>query len=113
MVRYEMQRRASIWNGAGKASVGQASRQARHEPHDSTAGGSGGSSKVVSTAPRNSQEPKLRETRLVCLPCQPTPARPASGFSIKGAVSTNTLSSQPNSWAIQRPSAFSRFLITS
>ncbi len=32
-------------------------------------------------------------TRLVCLPCQPIPAACASGFSITGAVSTNTFSS--------------------
>ena len=35
----------------------------------------------------------MRETRLVCLPCQPSPARCASGFSITGAVSTNTFTS--------------------
>jgi hypothetical protein len=39
-----------------------------------------GSSSVVKIAPRNSHEPNSRETRLVCLPCQPNPAAPASGF---------------------------------
>ena len=34
------------------------------------------------------------DTRLVCLPCQPMPAAWASGFSITGAVSTNTFSSR-------------------
>ena len=38
----------------------------------------------VKIAPRNSQEPKSRDTRLVCLPCQPSPAACASGFSITG-----------------------------
>ena len=31
---------------------------------------------------RNSHEPKSRDTRLVCLPCQPSPAAAASGFSM-------------------------------
>src|ERR1700681_2413719 len=48
---------------------------------------------VVKIAPRNSQEPYSRETRLVCLPCQPRPAAAASGFSITAAVSTKTLTS--------------------
>ena len=39
--------------------------------------------------------PRSRETRLVCLPCQPIPAFWASGFSIRGAVSTNTLTAAP------------------
>ncbi len=47
------------------------------------------------SSPRNSQEPKRRDTRFVCLPCQPIPARCASGFSITGAVSTNTFTSSP------------------
>ena len=37
---------------------------------------------------------ELRDTRLVCLPCQPSPARCASGFSITGAVSTKTFTSR-------------------
>ena len=53
------------------------------------------SSAVVKIAPRNSQEPSSRLTRLVCLPCQPRPAASASGFSITGAVSTKTLTSPP------------------
>ena len=55
-----------------------------------------GRSSVVKIAPRNSHEPNSRETRLVCLPCQPRPAACASGFSITAAVSTNTLTSQPD-----------------
>ena len=51
------------------------------------------SSRLVRITPRNSQLPCSRLTRLVCLPCQPIPAACASGFSITGAVSTNTLSS--------------------
>ena len=50
-----------------------------------------GSSSVVSTTPRNSHEPKSRDTRLVCLPWKPSAAPAASGFSIRGAVSTKTL----------------------
>ena len=48
---------------------------------------------VGEDAPRNSQEPNSRDTRLVCLPCQPSPARAASGFSSTGAVSTKTFTS--------------------
>ncbi len=46
-------------------------------------------------APRNSHEPNSRLTSTVCLPCQPIPAASASGFSISGAVSTNTFTSAP------------------
>ncbi len=49
---------------------------------------------MVKIEPRNSQEPNSRLTRLVCLPCQPSPAASASGFSITGAVSTKTLTSR-------------------
>ena len=56
---------------------------------------SGSISAVVRIAPRNSHEPCSRETRLVCLPCQPRPAAAASGFSRSGAVSTNILTSAP------------------
>ena len=63
---------------AGPAMVALRARRAR-------------ASRSVRIAPRNSHEPNSRETRLVCLPCQPIPARAASGFSIRGAVSTNTL----------------------
>ena len=45
-----------------------------------------------------------RDTRLVCLPCQPSPAACASGFSITGAVSTKTLISPPACSMSQRPS---------
>ena len=53
------------------------------------------SSAVVKMLPRKNQEPSSRLTRLVCLPCQPSPAASASGFSMTGAVSTNTFTSQP------------------
>ncbi len=46
-------------------------------------------------APRNSHEPCSRDTSMVFLPCQPSPAAAASGFSITGAVSTKTLTSAP------------------
>ena len=58
------------------------------------AGASGSSSRLVRMIPRNSQLPCSRLTRLVCLPCQPMPAAALSGFSITGAVSTNTFSSR-------------------
>jgi len=68
--------------------------------------------------PRNSHEPCARLTRLVCLPCQPSPAASASGFSITGAVSTKTLRSWPAPAfaklpASQLPSCFNRPLIVS
>ena len=59
-------------------------------------GGDFGSSNVVNTSPRNSHEPCRRDTRFVCLPCQPSPACSASGFSMTGAVSTNTFTSPPS-----------------
>ena len=59
-----MQRRASRRYGAGKAPVGQMSRQARQVPQWSSSGRSGGSSSVVKIAPRNSHEPCSRETRI-------------------------------------------------
>ena len=93
IVRYEMQRRLSRRYGAGKASVGHTSRQRRQEPQRSGSGSSAGSSAVVKIEPRKSQLPNARETSTVCLPCQPSPAAAASGFSITGAVSTNTLAS--------------------
>jgi hypothetical protein len=71
------------------------SRQRRQLPQWSTSGGSRGSSAVVKITPKKSQEPWLRLTRLVCLPCQPSPAFWASGFSITGAVSTKTLTAAP------------------
>ena len=51
-----------------------------------------------------------RETRLVCLPCQPMPAAALSGFSITGAVSTNTFSSDGAWLTMNRASALSPFL---
>ena len=68
---------------------------------------------VVKIAPRNSHEPNSRDTRLVCLPCQPRPAACASGFSITAAVSTNTFTSPPAVATSHRASAFRRFLMTS
>ena len=50
------------------------SRQRLQVPQWSTSGASGSSSAAVRMAPRNSQEPNSRDTRLVCLPCQPSPA---------------------------------------
>ena len=64
-------------------------------PQWSASGASGSSSAEVRIAPRNSHEPNSRETRFVCLPCQPRPAASPSGFSISGAVSTNTFTSAP------------------
>ena len=58
------------------------------------------------------RKPKRRDTRLVCLPIHPVPARMAMGFSITGAVSTNTLTSHAKVSAIQRPAAFRRVFIT-
>ncbi len=84
-----------------------------HDPQCSTSGASLGSSSVVNTAPRKNQLPSARDSRLVCLPCQPIPAACASGFSITGAVSTNTLISAPVSATSQRPSRFNRRLTTS
>ena len=81
--------------GRGKPAVGQASRQRCTTRKPAVRrGASGASSRVVKIAPRNSQLPCSRLTRLVCLPCQPMPAASASGFSITGAVSTKTLSSR-------------------
>ena len=111
-----MHRRASSWKGAGNASVGQASRQRVQEPQRSGSGASRGSSSVVKIAPRNTQLPMSRPRRLVCLPCQPIPAACASGFSITGAVSTNTLIACPFASGCsrsQRPTRFSRFFTTS
>jgi hypothetical protein len=108
-----MQRRASSRYGAGNAAVGQTSRQARQLPQWSLSGASGGRSSVVKIAPRNSQDPNWRETRLVCLPCHPSPAAPASGFSMTAAVSTKTFTSPPASAVSQRANALSRGLMTS
>ena len=49
-----------------------------------------------------------RETRLVCLPCQPIPACCASGFSMTGAVSTKSFKAPGHCPSIQCASAFSR-----
>jgi hypothetical protein len=82
-------------------------------PQLSASGSSGGRSSVVKIAPRNSHEPNCRETRLVCLPCQPNPAAAASGFSITAAVSTNTFTSPPACAISQRAMSFNRGLMTS
>ena len=60
--------------------------------------------------PRNSQLPCSRLTRLVCLPCQPMPAAALNGFSITGAVSTNTFNSLGARSTMNRASAFSALL---
>ncbi len=93
-----MQRRASMRCGPTIAPVGQASIQRVQLPQWSLACSSGA---------RNSQLPWSRLGKLVCLPCHPMPAAADSGFSITGAVSTNTFSWQPASSASQRPIAFS------
>ena len=67
----------------------------------------------VKIAPRKSQLPNSRETRMVCLPCQPSPAAAASGFSITGAVSTNTFTSPPPCAARKPASSLSLPLMTS
>ena len=91
--------RGRRWSGRRRDRRGRSRKwSARRRP--------GSSSSVVRIEPRNSQEPNSRLTRLVCLPCQPRPARSASGFSSSGAVSTNTFSSPPNAVAtIQRARA--------
>ena len=71
------------------------------------------SSAVVKIAPRKSHEPNSRLTRLVCLPCQPSPAASASGFSMTGAVSTNTFTSAPARAAKRVAIRFSAPLIRS
>ena len=45
----------------------------------------------IRITPKNNHEPKSLETKFVCLPCHPNPAFSANGFSMIGAVSTNTL----------------------
>ena len=70
--RGERRRRTDVEAGAGRCR------------NDRPPASSGGSSSVVKIAPRNSHEPNSRDTRLVCLPCQPRPAACASGFSITG-----------------------------
>ena len=89
------------------------SRHALQVPQWSMSGSSGGRSSVVKIEPRNSHEPYSRDTRLVCLPCQPSPAPAASGFSITAAVSTNTFTSPPACAISQRASALRRFLMIS
>ena len=51
---------------------------------------SGSISSVVYISPKKSQEPNCRETRLVCLPCQPTPAVCAMAFrELRGSIDKN------------------------
>ena len=47
----------------------------------------------VRIVPMKNHDPNSRDTRFVCLPCQPRPAAWANGFSISGAVSTKTFTS--------------------
>ena len=89
------------------------SRQARQVPQLSGSASSAGRSRVVKIEPRNSQEPNWRDTKFVCLPCQPSPAFAASGFSITAAVSTNTFTSPPAFATSQRANCFSRDLMRS
>ena len=83
----------------GRADVEAGACRSRN---DRSSASSRGRSSVVKIAPRNSHEPNSRDTRLVCLPCQPRPAACASGFSITAAVSTNTFTSPP---ASRRPAS--------
>jgi hypothetical protein len=67
----------------------------------------------VKIEPMKNHEPSFRLTRLVCLPCQPSPAASPSGFSITGAVSMNTFTCAPV-FAAKRPATcFSLPLMTS
>jgi hypothetical protein len=93
----------------GRAGIGQR----RQLPQWSASRGSGSSSADVRIAPRNSQEPYSRETRLVCLPCQPRPAASPRGFSINGAVSTNSLTAAPLASASAPATRFSPAFTTS
>ena len=109
--------RCSAAHRAGTARETPRSGRRRGRPgrcrRNPRSGSSGGSSSVVKIAPRNSHEPNSRDTRLVCLPCQPSPAAAASGFSITAAVSTNTFTSPPACAISQRAMSFSRGLMTS
>ena len=62
-----------IGRGEGAASGRRRGRRGRRRNGRSRAR-PGGSARSVKIAPRNSQEPNSRLTRLVCLPCQPRPA---------------------------------------
>ena len=108
-----MQARASIRYGAVKAPVGHTSRQRRQAPQWSSSGASGSIAAVVKIEPMNSHDPNSRDTRLVCLPCQPSPARAASGFSITGAVSTKIFTALAASSATRAASGLSLALSTS
>ena len=55
----------------------------------------GGKRELAEDGAEEQPRTEFARTRLVCLPCQPSPAAAASGFSITGAVSTNTLTSPP------------------
>ena len=83
-----MQRRASSWNGAVMAAVGQAAMQRVQEPQRFFSGASGSSSSVVMISERKIQLPSWRLMRLVCLPMNPSPARCARSRSSSGPVST-------------------------
>src|SRR5829696_9006869 len=83
-----MQRRASSWNGATIAAVGQAVKQRVQEPHRFFSGGSGSSSRVVKISDRKIQLPSFRLIKLVCLPTKPKPERWAKSRSKIGPVST-------------------------
>ena len=109
--------RCSAAHRAGRAPETRWSGRRRGRPGTSRSDRSrrrpAASSSVVKIAPRNSHEPCSRDTRLVCLPCQPRPAAAASGFSITAAVSTNTFTSPPAFATSQRAIAFSFALISS
>ncbi len=95
IVACEMQRRASSANGATKAWVGQASRQARQVPHRLRIGcatppsGSSVTSTSSRSSPSSAHEPAPGMISSVFLPTKPSPARSASSRSSTGAESTH------------------------
>ena len=58
-------------------------------------------------APRNSQEPMLARHQIGVLALPAEPGASASGFSITGAVSTNTFTSRPKRGTTNCASCFS------
>ncbi len=69
------------------APVGQAARQAVQLPQRSGWGGSGASSRSVSTSASTTQLPWASVMRQPFFPTQPRPARSAQAFSITGPMS--------------------------
>ena len=95
IVKYDIHFLASSLYGLRKAFVGQISIHFEQVPH-LLLFGELVLFKIFTSiriTPKKSQLQKLGLTKLVCFPIQPIPAASAIGFSIKGAVSTNTLTS--------------------